>query len=64
MIAFYTFAQLFSHPAPSSVVVNISAGGDDIGPTYVRLTWNPPPIQDWNGVIVNYSISEFQPFTC
>lgn len=44
--------------APSSGVVNITVGEGDIQPTSVRLTWNPPPIRDWNGIIANYNISE------
>ena len=49
---------LTAYAAPSSGVVNIIARDSDVQSTSVRLTWSPPPIRDWNGVIINYTISE------
>ena len=56
--ALHTIPVTHVAAAPSQGVQNISATATSA--TEVRVSWRPPELQAWNGVLTNYTIGEYR----
>ena len=56
LLPIYQVSYISHFAAPSQGVRNIYASV--ISPNEVNLMWMPPYLQNWNGVLTNYTVGE------